>query len=208
MSDSVVEVVAELYKQWILGATKPRGPVLPKATFQEHPERNYSLKNKITHHYLQHEEEQFGINLGWTDDGSNATGDKVARWFFTRNGTTQAPIEFGETIALGNGEKPSFVKYEERTFGINLAYSDTPVFEWKILGGKKGDPVSTQSWIVLFNEKGGECLIYFDRTVGADIGWPSSKTWSDQLGDLIEDDLKKAITNEVKQEAVKLLLLA
>lgn len=207
MNNSVVGAVAELYKQWILGATKPRSPVLPKANFQEHPERNYNLKNKITHHYLQHEEEQFGINLGWTDDGRNETGDNVARWFFTRNGTSQAPIEFGETIALGNGEKPSFIKYEERTFGIDLSFSDTPVFEWKILGGEKGSPVNTQSWIALYNEKSEECLIFFDRTVGADIGWPSSKTWSDQLGDLVKDEFKKAITEEVKKDAVKLLLV-
>lgn len=31
-SDPVVEAVVELYKQWMIGATKPRGPVLPKKT--------------------------------------------------------------------------------------------------------------------------------------------------------------------------------
>ena len=90
MSDPIVGAVAELYKQWILGATKPSTPVLPNANFHEHSDRTYSLKNKVTHHYLQHETEQFGINLGWTDDGTNQTGDKVARWFFARNGTGQA----------------------------------------------------------------------------------------------------------------------
>jgi hypothetical protein len=29
--------------------------------------------------------------------------------------------------------------------------------------------------------EGGEFLIYFDRTVGGDIGWPSSSTLGDQL---------------------------
>src|SRR5262245_60471478 len=136
MSNSLEQEVAEGYKQWMIGATKPRGPVLLKATFGQHPERNYNLKNKNIRRYLQHEKQIWGINLGWTDDGRNETGNKVARWFFVRNKTNALPLRFGETIALGNGETPSFIRYEQRAVGINLGWSDTPVFEWKLLGGK------------------------------------------------------------------------
>jgi hypothetical protein len=202
MNNSLAEEVAEEYKQWMIGATKPRMPVLLKTTFGQHPERNYNLKNKNIRRYLQHEKQTWGINLGWTDDGSNETGNKVARWFFVRKETNTLPIRFGETIALGNGENPSFIRYEQRTVGVNLGWSDTPVFEWKLLGGRVGEPVNTQEWIAIFNEKseGGECLIYFDRAVGGDIGWPTSKTWSEIL--------KKRITEEVKKQALKLLLEA
>jgi hypothetical protein len=206
MSDPVVEALVAEYKQWLLGATKPKGPVLPKASFEPHPERSYSLKNNRNHHYLQHEEQTWGINLGWTDDGSNQTGDKVARWFFARKGTSETPISFGETIALGNGKQPSFVRYEKREWGINLGYSDTPFFEWKFLGGKSGAPVNTQEWIAIYNEKAKECLVYFDRTVGvgAFIGWPSSKGWDDQATGWLKDQ----ITLENIGKATALLLAA
>jgi hypothetical protein len=183
-----VETLIELLKQWRIGVTKPRTMILPKLRFNEHPERNYSLKNSKTIKYLQHEHQTFGINLGWTDDATNATGEKVARWFFTRSTKDEGPIRYGEKIAIANGGDPSFVNFAHRDVGINLEYSDYPSFEWKLLGGKIGDPVYTHDLIAIFNEKseGGECLVYFDRTVGGNIGWPSSKTWKDQvdLGDI------------------------
>jgi len=181
MADPVSAIVDQ-YKQWLLGATKPRTLVVPKTKFEEHPDRNYSLKNRKAS-YLQHEKQTFGINLGWTDDAKDSTGDKVARWFFTRSGNNPGPVQYGETIAIGNGGKPSFLEFEDRAVGINLGWSENPSFEWKLLGGKIGDPVNTQDLIAIFNEKSedGECLIFFDRTVGGDIGWPSSKTWTKQL---------------------------
>lgn len=97
------------YKQWMMGATKPKALVLPKAALDEYPERSYNLKNNTIRKYLQHEEQTFGINLGWTDDGSNETGDRVSRWFFANNDNANMPIRFGETIALGNGKSPTFL---------------------------------------------------------------------------------------------------
>lgn len=68
--------------------------------------------------------------------------------------------------------------------GINLNWSDRPVYEWQILGGRQDVAVETQKWVAIVNLKaagGGEPLIYFDRTRGGDIGWPSSNTWGEQL---------------------------
>jgi hypothetical protein len=48
----------------------------------------------------------------------------------------------------------------------------------------------------------GEPLIFFDRTSGGDIGWPSSQTWWDQAESLGKKALKEAMI-----EAVKALLL-
>jgi hypothetical protein len=189
-----VEEAVELYKQWLLGATKPRRPVLPQATFKEGSDRNYSLKNNQFIRYLQWEKQTFGINLGWTDDATNETGDKRARWFFARQGNGTGPIRFGETIAIGFGIQPSFIRFKQRTVGINLEFSKTPSFEWRLLGGRPGTPVQTQEWIAIYNEKseGGEPLMYFDRDVGGDIGWPSSKRWLEQLTDKLWEEVKKA----------------
>jgi hypothetical protein len=199
------------YKQWLLGATKPRTTLLPKATFGEHPDRSCSLKNRKFVKYLQWEDQDFGINLGWTDDATDETGNKVARWFFARNGSSEQPIRFGETVAVGYGKSPSFLRYEERTTGINLGWTEEPAFEWKLLGGPADDPVHTQEWIAIFNQKDGECLVAFDRNVGGDVGWPSSRRWGTQITDELEDlaeGLTEAGWKAAQAAATKALLTA
>jgi hypothetical protein len=98
---------------------------------------------------------------------------------------------------LGNGGDPSFIRYKERDFGVNLDWSKTPVFEWKILGGEFGDPVQMQDWIALYNEKEKDCLIFFDRTVGGDIGWPSSTTWGQKLKKVVKEEALDALRKGV-----------
>jgi hypothetical protein len=177
------EQMAEQFKQWMINANGPRGTVLGKSSFGGPANRNYSLKGLEPRKFLQHEHQTWGINLGWTDNASAATERKVRRWFFHKRGS--GPIRYGDLIALGNGGNPSFIRYSKRTFGINLDWSNSPVYEWQILGGRRGQPVSTGTRVALFNTKSkagtsvGEPLIYFDRTVGGDIGWPSSTTWWD-----------------------------
>jgi hypothetical protein len=196
MKADVLEVIEE-YKQWNIGATRPRSGVIPKASFKERPERNYTLKGKVIRKFLQHEKQAFGINLGWTDDAEPGTAAKVERWFFVRNGGGDAPIRYGETIALGNGNDPSFLRYEERTVGINLDWSNTPVFEWKLLGGRLGDPVQLQDWVAIYNEKEKDCLIFFDRTVGGDIGWPTSTTWFAKFKKIVKEEALNALLDGV-----------
>lgn len=209
--DEIVEGLVEVYKQWNIGpiTTMPSQPVLPKKKFGGSPERNYALKNKQRRKYLQHEDQTFGINLGWTDNATDETGLRVSRWFFVRDGDSSEPIKYGETIALGNGQQPSFVNFKRRVVGVNLAFSDSPSFDWKILGGKLGTPVKTKEWVALYNMKSeeGECLVYFDRTAGVDIGWPSSKTWGEQTIDKVKE-LTKEAWETAKKEAIKALLTA
>lgn len=58
-----------------------------------------------------------------------------------------------------------------------------------------GAPVQTNEWLAIYNVKAGECLVQFDRTAGADIGWPSSRTWREQL----QEDLAKAAVRHLKK---------
>ncbi|MGI9098148.1 MAG: hypothetical protein ACR2H2_06590 [Solirubrobacteraceae bacterium] len=179
--DTAAETAAH-WKQWIIGADVRGRPVLPKHDFGGPKDRSYNLKNSKVRKFLQWERQTFGINLGWTDDAEPETGRKVARWFFARAGNSNEPIKYGESIAIGNGNDPSFIYYNHRDIGINLSYSNSPVFEWQLLGGPLKTPVKTGEWLAIFNERseGGEPLLFFDRTRGGDIGWPSSRTWSDQ----------------------------
>lgn len=196
MDDRVAKAINR-YKQWTLGTTRPRSPILTKQSFAKHTERNYNLKNKVTGDYLQHEKQTWGINLGWTDNGTNQTGAKVVQWFFARQTPSDQPLRYGEIVALGNGGMPSFIHHEHRTIGINLGWSKKPVFEWKILGGKIGEPINTGDSVAFYNTKtnGGECLIYFDRDAGGDIGWPSSRSWIDQFGELVWKEIRQKALN-------------
>jgi hypothetical protein len=193
--------VVNYLKQWMFDPNNPRHPLVPKIEFAGHTDRNYNLKNSRTRKFLQWEHQTWGVNVGWTGNAEPATASKVARWFLSRNGASSTPVRYGEPVALGYGTSPSFLRYEEREVGINLGWTNTPVFEWKLLGGHRNEPVSSGDWLAIFNEKAGDCLIYFDRTVGGDIGWPSSQTWSDQLGDVLTDAVK-----DHWQEAVAMLL--
>jgi hypothetical protein len=141
-------------------------------------------------------------DLGWTDDASAATGARVARWFFNRQCAGSGPVTYGEVLAIGNGNQPSFVKYQERTFGINLGYSDEPHYEWRILGGTPGRPVSCGDLVAIYNVRATSATVpgllrHFDRTVGGDLGWPDERTWGDpvrdQVTDLTATGLKKLV---------------
>lgn len=171
---SEIELV-EAWKQWMLGPDPVSVPAVPGV--------RYSLKNK-REEFLQYESQDYGINLGFTDHkGDEATGRKVAKFFFTRYGGSDGPLSYGETVALGWDK--TYLRYAHRTFGINLDWSDQPVYEWQIHCGTLNGVVQTYEWFALVNVAAdpplGEPLIFFDRTVGGNLGWPSSQTWSDKF---------------------------
>jgi len=197
MPPGALETLVEDMKQWMIGPGS--GSIFLKRQFDGRPERNYNLRGLEIDRYLQHEKQRFGINLGWTDDASPQTAAKVRRWFFARESTDDSPLRYAEVVALANGGKPSFVRYEDRTVGVNLGWSEKPVYEWKVLGGSPGSPVMQGQRVALYNMKGNECLIYFDRTAGGDIGWPTSQRWEDKL---------KSLAISLGKEAVKKAVLA
>jgi hypothetical protein len=199
--DDGLTIATEYLKQWRVGSDQPR-LLLPKSAFAGPSTRNYTLKGTVLRKFLQWEHQDWGINLGWTDDAEPATAARVKRWFFTRSGAGDGPIRYGETIAIGNGGDPSFIRYAERPFGINLKWSEGPVFEWRILGGRIGEAVRTNDPVAIFNAKNGQCLIYFDQNVGGDIGWPTSERWEDQVTEAIS-----AAMREHGKEALLALLL-
>lgn len=179
-SQQEVAQAAESYKKWRIGANQ-RGEVKSKNRFDGHPEFNYSLKNMDTIKFLQYEEQTWGINLGWTDDASPETEKRVSRWFFTRQGDVGSAILYGEDIAFANGGGNSFLYYSERPRGINLDWSGVPRYEWQILGGPKGSVVNRDAPVAIYNSKQKLFFMYFDRNLGADIGWHDSKRWGVQL---------------------------
>lgn len=196
-----INELVQKYKQWNIGANHA-GDVLTKAHFADHPDRSYSLKNKVAGNFLQYEEQELGINLGWTDDATEATEKRVSRWFFTRREGTGGPVRYAETIALANGTGRSFLRNAPRPFGINLDWSNAPIFEWQVLGGHAGSVVKRNTPVAIFNTSVREFFTYFNRNVGGHIGWSDSERWEHTLSEKL-----KALVREYGYEAVKAAVL-
>jgi hypothetical protein len=167
-----VQRFAESLKQWRI--------LHPQNRVEDvHAGRKYLLKNDVNHHFLHYKHQIFcAVNVGFSDDAEPSTAARVVHWEFVgRNG---GAVKYNEPAALRC--KDGYLRYSHRDCGINLAWSDSPVLEWRLYGGRAGAPVRTQERFCIFNEHGehGEPLIYFRRELGGNIGWPSSKTLLDQ----------------------------
>jgi hypothetical protein len=202
-SSDVAPLVSKV-KQWTIGADGT-GPVVSKNRFTDTPAHSYNLKNRMLRKFLQHEHQTFGINLGWTDDAEPETAKQVARWFFPLPDETVRPIRYGERLALGNGNQPSFIRYASRDLGINLDWSNSPHCEWKLLGGPTGRPVQRGEYLAIYNTTTKHFLMYFDRNVGGDIGWEDSKRWGTQLLGEAADLLEKYGEDAVRDAVMKSL---
>lgn len=194
---------ASQLKQWMFDPNHHHHPLRGKSSFAGPADRNTNLKNSNTRHFLQWEKQLFGINLGWTDDASPQTAVRVTRWFFTRPNNDESPLKYGDAFAMGYGIEPSYVRYAERSVGINLTWSTKPKFEWEILGGARGTQVQSGDWVALYNRVAKECVIYFPRELGGQIGWPSSTT----LLEKIEDEVLQYLKDHWQEGLVYLLSL-
>ncbi|MFT4215953.1 MAG: hypothetical protein QM619_02050 [Micropruina sp.] len=187
MASGEVTEVASRLRQWRILLPGTGRVLRQKPEFGVHSDRNFALHGTVLDRYLQNEHQTFGINLGWTDDATVSTRTKVTRWFVDSAAEGDIPVTYGERVALGNGGDPSFIRYARRRSGINLEWSETAAYQWRLLGGVPGTPIKDGDRVAIYNERAGSddsdgnFLIYFNRTVGGDIGWPDSKSWWQQL---------------------------
>jgi hypothetical protein len=140
----------------------------------------YNLLLRTNNKYLTYDNGSVaGINVGYTSDPGNK------RIHFRLPDNSEREILTGEPVAFGIGGDPAFLCYQNQSVGINLVYSKTPVFEWRIgvvASGQKGEPIPLGAWVALLNERvqpEPDFLVYFSRPGGppiggADIGWTTS----------------------------------
>jgi hypothetical protein len=187
-----IQRAAEYFKQWTI--LDPNG-----AQTEIRPDRRYLLKNSTNRHFLSYKEQNFGINLGFTDDAEPSTAKKVVHWSFVNERRT--PVKYGEPVAIRC--KDGYLHYGQRPWGINLDWSDTPIYEWRLLGGRPGTVVKTRDWLCIFNTRSGigQPMIRFKREVGGDIGWPDSKTLLQQGLDWAKETVQRAVVEYLKSQA-------
>ncbi len=122
--------------------------------------------NRTFYHYLTHQGQTFGTNLGWDGNASN--------WTVQAEGGPQ--LMHGQAVALhvpGGG----WLKYGHQTYGVNLDQSDTPSYEWYVIGVKgtsnstfAGVPLDTGVF-ALWNSAAQDYLIFGSQSVGVDLNW-------------------------------------
>lgn len=193
-SSQDVQQLAEYVKQWkILNLDGSKADIRPG--------KRYLLKNSTNRHLLQYKKQGTlgGINLGFSDDAEPSTAAKVVHWEFVNRHRT--PLKYDEPIAIRC--KDDYLRYGQRSVGINLDWADSPVFEWRLLGGRPGTSVTTSDWFSIFNmhSQPGEPLIYFEREIGGNIGWPSSRTLLDQGFSWAKEAAQKALAEYFKSQA-------
>ena len=144
--------------------------------------------------HLTHEKRPAGVNLGFKSSGDNKT-------HFRLPDNQEREILSGESVSLGIGGKPSFLYYKEREWGINLDWSESPRFEWRVFGPEFGKPIPENTPVAIVNDKvtpEPDFLIYFKRPVGVDIGWTSSpEFWGPLVEKAAVSLAKKAIAGIV-----------
>ncbi len=75
----------------------------------------------------------------------------------------------GQAVALrvwGGG----WLKYGNETWGVDLVLSDTPSYEWYVVGGTPGIPIDNGPW-ALCNNAAHDYLVYGDQTWGVNLNW-------------------------------------
>lgn len=104
------------------------------------------------------------INLKWGDPSKS---DNI---LFHRQSASKDPIKSGELIAI-SVRKGGFLVYEKGRWGINLGWSKTPKFEWKIEGPKPNEVIVTGTAVGLYSTVENDYLMYESRDYGINLKW-------------------------------------
>jgi hypothetical protein len=146
----------------------------------------YNLFCQTNGRYLTYLETLLGISLGYTDDPS------VQKTHFRLPDGMEREILSGESVAFGIGGGRAFLRYAHRDAGVNLDWSEKPVFEWRIFGSNNqiGTPISENSFVAIINDKvepSPDFFVYFERPPGmADVGWTTSPGFMDGILDFAD----------------------
>ncbi len=124
----------------------------------------YSFKNLINSSSVRYGTRTWGINLVW--------GSSSSQWSFLpdtgspniRDHRRRAMVP-GEKVAIYNDSTRRYLVYGHQTFGINLTWSRTPSYQWKI----GSDPASGNT--SLYNTVAGDYVVYGERPVGINLRW-------------------------------------
>jgi hypothetical protein len=125
---------------------------------------SYGMKNLDVNRYIRYGEQDNGINLVWTNTLSR-------EMFFRNEGSQGEPVAYGHWVAIAIADG-GYLRYKVRSRGINLSWSDDPVYEWKLTGGTTGSTIPYQdNQFALLNQVESDHVVYCVRTYGINLRW-------------------------------------
>lgn len=138
-------------QQWSLGGARPSLNV------------SYSLRNQVNNSYVRYGSRTFGVDLVW--------GSSSAQWTLMPRAPPNVrdhrrrPLEPGEPVAIYDSAKRAYLAYGSQTWGINLTWSSTPRYEWKI------DADAGSGATSLYNTVARDHVVYGQRPFGINLRW-------------------------------------
>jgi hypothetical protein len=125
-----------------------------------------NLQNRTIGEALEYHERWAGINLGFDDQRRVAPNIRFERQ------AGVGPIFFDEPVAIhvSGAGLAGYLKYQERDYGINLGWSSTPVYEWRIRGGE-GVVFRDGFEVSLYNTVADDAVVYAERCCGINLRW-------------------------------------
>ena len=129
------------------------------------------LFNRPRGHSLVNAHQTFGVDLDWSS--------KPALWKIQALGGSPQ-IMYGQAVAIrvwGGG----WLTYGHQTFGVGLSLSQTPSYEWYVLGGQPGTPVDSRPAyqaleFALWNSRAKTYLVTRHQTFGVSLDWYQKDT--------------------------------
>ena len=131
----------------------------PLVNISESQVGDFSLRQEKASLIETHE--TWGINLKWVPISS------LTPWQIEAQGGPT--LMRGQAVALhvnGGG----WLTYGHETYGVDLQFSSTPVYQWYLLGGPAGSPIGTAPF-ALWNSAARQYLIASHEDYGVDLGW-------------------------------------
>jgi hypothetical protein len=131
----------------------------------------YTLFNITEKEAVRYGKRTWGIDLVWD---MKTTLNNIS--FVTKDGKAGTTLKCGDVVAIKVEGSAGYLHYQKRSFGINLEYSKTPVYEFVVLcKNNKGTPIKVNEPIGIYNQVEKDFIIYAERPVGINLRW-----WSDR----------------------------
>src|SRR5437667_717671 len=131
------------------------------------PRTRYGLRNLVIERSLRYGERSFGINLEWD------RAMRLGNISFERSSASNDSIRYDEPIAIRikREQDSAYLRYQRRDTGINLSWSPTAVYEWRLGGGSAGAGVDTAKGVSLYSLVENDYLVYCERPLGLNLRW-------------------------------------
>jgi hypothetical protein len=193
--------VGEMLNWEIISADPSGSPVIGSTSFR------YKLKNRSERQRLVYGERRYGINLVWGAVDSGSYNIRIVK-----QGTGTTSLFDGNRVAIGVDDG-GYLRYQSREYGINLVWSESPVYEWELRLSELGNspaPIETQEPVGLYNTVENDFLFYDPRQYGINLKWLrdegkyNGQHWWQDVGDAISGAWSY-VFNSIKEAVWRIL---